>query len=37
MAKPIVTLLASSSYGSTIALALQGTSVTVNVHSVWKI
>lgn len=37
MAKTIVTLLASSSDKSSIALALQGTSVTVNVHSGWKI
>lgn len=37
MTKTIVTLLASSSYISAIALALEGTSVTVNVQSVWKI
>lgn len=37
MTKTIVTLLASSSYISAIVLALEGTSVTVNVQSVWKI
>jgi len=37
MAKTIVALLASSSYRSAVASALQGTPVVVNVHSVWKI